>query len=59
MRIAARNTPATVSIAPDTAHPIRVRTSVATFGMEADEAIALATQLADAVQELREGKTNE
>lgn len=56
MRIGARNTPFTVTTAPDSAHPIRMRTSIAVFMLDATEAIALATELADAATELNNRK---
>jgi hypothetical protein len=57
MRIGARNTPFTVTTAPDSAHPIRMRTSIAVFMLDLeDEAVSLATELADAATELNHRK---
>lgn len=53
MRVSAKNTPATVTAAPGTAHPIRLRTSIAVFQLDLDEAVSLATELINAVEQLR------
>lgn len=57
MRLSARDLHPTIVVAPDTVRPIRLRTGALTFMFTAAEAINLATQLADAVTELNEGKT--
>ncbi|GCA97171.1 hypothetical protein [Mycolicibacterium sp. NCC-Tsukiji] len=53
MRIAARDLKPTVVVAPDTERPIRLRTGAITFQFTEAEAIGLATQLADAVDQNR------
>lgn len=52
MRIAARNVNPMVVLMPGTARPIRLRTGTLTYMFTPDEAVHLATQLADAVNEL-------
>ncbi|WP_374158771.1 hypothetical protein ACEWX3_04625 [Mycobacterium sp. G7A2] len=61
MRLAARDLEPTVTIAPETGRPVRIRTGALTYMMTAAEAIELATELADAVTRLRaqENTTNE
>lgn len=54
MRIAARDVEPVVATAPGSSRPIRLRTGALTYMFTTDEAIALATQLADAIQTIRE-----
>ncbi len=57
MRLSGRNTSADVGTVPDAdLRPIRLQLGGNTYRMEPDEAIGLATKLADAVDELNEGK---
>ncbi|WP_157680357.1 hypothetical protein [Mycobacterium dioxanotrophicus] len=53
MRIAA-NLAARVGTRPDAVRPIRLHLGGLTFGMDTDEAVELATQLADAVTTIRQ-----
>lgn len=53
MRLAARDLNPTVTVAPETGRPIRLRTGAMTYMMTAAEAIELATELADAVTRLK------
>lgn len=57
MRLAARNLEPTVVVAPGTERPIRLRTGAITYMLTDDEAIDLATKLADAVEESRRSTT--
>ncbi len=52
MRVAAKDLHPTVTVAPDTVRPIRLRTGALTYMFNTAEAIDLATQLADAVGEV-------
>ncbi len=56
MRLTARETAPFVNAMPDSVRPIRLRAGGLTFAMDTAEAIDLATQLADAVDELKTGK---
>lgn len=58
MRLAAKDLTPSVVAAPGTARPVRIRLSGLTYCLEADEAIELATQLADAVTRLRTQETD-
>ncbi|UJL28853.1 hypothetical protein HZU38_29395 [Mycolicibacterium vanbaalenii] len=53
MRLAARDLDPSVTVSPETGRPIRMRTGALTYMMTPAEAIALATDLADAVSRLR------
>lgn len=57
MRLSSRDLHAVVTVAPQSIRPIRLRACGLTYMFAADEAIDLATKLADAVDELNEGKT--
>lgn len=54
MRRNAQNLDPLVAGAPGTVRPIRMRLGGLVYSMEPEEAIELATQLADAVQRIKE-----
>lgn len=53
MRLCTRELNVNLTVVPDTTRPIRLRTGAFTCAMSQAEAIELANQLADAVEELR------
>jgi hypothetical protein len=53
MRLSVRDFDAKVTAAPDSARQVRMRIGGLTYCMTAPEALALANQLADAVNELK------
>jgi len=57
MRLAAKNIDPSVVVAAGTERPIRLRTGALTYMLTDDEAIDLATKLADAVDENRRSAT--
>lgn len=54
MRLSSRDLQPIVAISPESIRPIRLRTGALTYMFTPDQAIELATQLADAVDELKE-----
>ncbi len=62
MRLSARDLKYGIGVMPESSRPIRLPTGGLTFCMDATEALELASQLADAVEEAKEQKcrpTNE
>jgi len=58
MRLSARNVVAVVGTIDDAvARPVRMNIGGVTYRMDTDEAIKLATDLADVVSRIREGTT--
>ena len=57
MRLSGRDFEPGVVVAPGTTRPIRMRLTGLTFMLDKTEAIALATQLADAATQLTEQET--
>lgn len=58
MRLSARDLDPTVVLAPDSQRPVRLRTGALTYMFTTAEAIDLATELADAVTQLKEQEHN-
>ncbi|BBX72280.1 hypothetical protein H7H78_11705 [Mycobacterium shinjukuense] len=52
MRLSARNFDAKVDVTPESSRPVRLRIIGLTFGLTPPEALQLATDLADAVNQL-------
>ncbi len=53
MRLSARDVDVRVTATPDTIRPIRLRAAGLVFALDPSEALTLANQLADAVDEIR------
>ncbi|WP_418601576.1 hypothetical protein [Mycolicibacterium sp. SCSIO 43805] len=58
MRLSGRDIQPDVKVSPDTVRPIRLRAAGLVFGMNTAEAMHLATQLADAVDEIHNHEGN-
>lgn len=59
MRLSAKDVTYAVRVLPEASRPIRLRIGALNYSIDATEALALATQLADAVDQFRPPKALE